>query len=436
MKKFYSLLMAGAVSVSAFASEGTIRQTVTPPHSRAQHGLFSKTEKIDASKRKVQGIRKADGTTSLDGEWTFLVMDWYFEDSDIATKEIKFVATVVGNGITFTDPTGEEMDLIGVVTPAEQKITFNKEFVGMKDGDYIFQNPFIYDYDYNGPVYQSIDAYYNIEGDMLVFNGDYYGIFWSAYTSSSGLTGNRGPINGFDFILAQQPIEGTWTPMGKALFADGWVLPGFGINQMENKYEVALERNSANENLYRLVNPYKSGPAAQSNESETTGYIIFDVTDPNHVVFKFSDAGFALPQAGITSFYAYNYLSVLYFMNLDLTIPEIIDILGDSIPYTTFKDGVVSVSEIGSSGPDTRFGYANAALWGLFWTDEKTDEAANMTAQIIFPGADAVETIFGDENGEVEAVYYNLQGMKVSNPEAGQILIKRQGGNISKIIVR
>lgn len=39
-----------------------------------------------------------------------------------------------------------------------------------------------------------------------------------------------------------------------------------------------------------------------------------------------------------------------------------------------------------------------------------------------------------DVNAPVE--YYNLQGMRVANPEAGQLVIKRQGKTVSKIVVR
>lgn len=43
-------------------------------------------------------------------------------------------------------------------------------------------------------------------------------------------------------------------------------------------------------------------------------------------------------------------------------------------------------------------------------------------------------TVDTDENAPVE--YFNLQGMKVSNPTAGQLLIKRQGGTVTKVLVK
>ena len=39
-----------------------------------------------------------------------------------------------------------------------------------------------------------------------------------------------------------------------------------------------------------------------------------------------------------------------------------------------------------------------------------------------------------DENAPVE--YFNLQGIRVANPEAGQLLIKKQGAKAQKLIIR
>ena len=45
-----------------------------------------------------------------------------------------------------------------------------------------------------------------------------------------------------------------------------------------------------------------------------------------------------------------------------------------------------------------------------------------------------VEGITVDENAPVK--YFNLQGVEVANPEAGQLVIKKQGSKAEKMIVR
>lgn len=58
---------------------------------------------------------------------------------------------------------------------------------------------------------------------------------------------------------------------------------------------------------------------------------------------------------------------------------------------------------------------------------EKTLPFSNETSAIESIGAD-------DENAPVE--YFNIQGMRVSEPAAGQLLIRRQGSKVSKVIIR
>ena len=44
--------------------------------------------------------------------------------------------------------------------------------------------------------------------------------------------------------------------------------------------------------------------------------------------------------------------------------------------------------------------------------------------------------VIADSDVNAPFEYYNLQGMRVANPEAGQLVIKRQGKTVSKIVVR
>lgn len=44
------------------------------------------------------------------------------------------------------------------------------------------------------------------------------------------------------------------------------------------------------------------------------------------------------------------------------------------------------------------------------------------------------DIVSGDENAPVE--YYNLQGVRINEPAAGQVVIRRQGSKVAKIIVR
>ena len=50
-------------------------------------------------------------------------------------------------------------------------------------------------------------------------------------------------------------------------------------------------------------------------------------------------------------------------------------------------------------------------------------------------GSSAIENVIdNDDNAPVE--YYNLQGVRINEPAAGQVVIRRQGSKVSKVVVR
>ncbi|MCH5217529.1 MAG: hypothetical protein J1F07_03085 [Muribaculaceae bacterium] len=232
-----------------------------------------------------------------------------------------------------------------------------------------------------------------------------------------------------------------WTDVGDATFVDGWLMPGFGFDQYYNRYEVPLQQNAAVKSRYRLVNPYKSGPLAYYNESTADGYIVFDVADPDHVVFEPTETGFSYPAFGITEFYVSNQLGMTAAQNPDLSVAEIIADPRFEIPYTTYRKGVVALNFIRKSGGelvyDANYGYQGHPTGGFGWLIDGVP--ADMTSLIIFPGLDSGDVI--EENGvdaieadSSEAGYYTLDGRRVMRPAPGSILIERRASSIRKIL--
>lgn len=79
---------------------------------------------------------------------------------------------------------------------------------------------------------------------------------------------------------------------------------------------------------------------------------------------------------------------------------------------------------------------AATSAWG---EKEKYPEYFKLVKDIPFAsddqsGIDSIVTDTVDENAPVE--YYNLQGLRINEPAAGQIVIRRQGSKVSKILVR
>lgn len=66
------------------------------------------------------------------------------------------------------------------------------------------------------------------------------------------------------------------------------------------------------------------------------------------------------------------------------------------------------------------------------FTAKAGSDALNFTLHYKVVGDDS--SVSGIEAADAPAVYYNMQGMPVANPEVGQIYIKRQGDKVIKVI--
>jgi len=222
-----------------------------------------------------------------------------------------------------------------------------------------------------------------------------------------------------------------WVSVGKARFQDGWIAPKYNINQSENIYEVELQRSKDDENVYRLVNPYAKGsgsPVAEKNTASGLGYIQFDVSDPEHVLFTPVSCGFGDRLSA--EYYLYNTLAYGCYM-LDTDPESLINMMGDALNATTFKDGVISLPF-----GDACLGIVGNVWGGYKWTDEN-NQRLDMTARIWFPGASSVITVSEDLTVDnVAPEYYSIDGVRLDNPCPGQLVIVREGNRTYKTVIR
>lgn len=408
--------------------------------------------------KRVKAVKKVsenDDEPTIEGTWEFTFGDYYMEDSHSFGKAYKvdYLATLQGNFVTFTDQSDAEEPMVAELDETAGTLTFARQYV-REDRFiflpfYIFQEPFVFNTLTNQMDFQSIVAKYDAEGGTITFEPE-NGMAWIAYgdklgtdeidmgfacdlegavQTSAGSGGNSGTID-------------DWMDAGKAVFMDGWVLPAYGINQWDERYwyEVDLQQSESNKKLYRLVNPYKSGPVASQNPYQGDGYLTFDVTDPEHVLINpyKESAGWANPSAKITEFYPYNALVFTHnYTGLDYA--HIIAALDEeTIAYTKFKDGVVSLGYVDYEENgltqreyDANFGYQLDVNGGANWGSGAN--APDMSAKIFLPEAGAgVEGVTIDSDNS-KPVYFNLNGQRVENPENGIFIVKK-GSQVKKVI--
>ncbi len=220
---------------------------------------------------------------------------------------------------------------------------------------------------------------------------------------------------------------------GKAIFYDGWVLPGFGANPEEYPVEVDIERSVQHPTQYRLVNPYPVGYLEVNEGSPEPGYIVFDISSPDFVVVRtgYQSGFYEKSTWGMGNFYFYNLEGLLVAEYEALGQPKTNDEikqLREKEGYTcsSYADGVVIIK-------NCLFGYDQNPYAGGLWN--VAGEPVEMTAKIILPeGATVgIESTEVDTKAPVE--YFNLQGLKVQNPATG-IYIRRQGKNVEKVYIK
>lgn len=243
------------------------------------------------------------------------------------------------------------------------------------------------------------------------------------------------------FILEEFQFDPEdWTEAGIAGFMDAWWAPVFGNPQtgqqlITTPYDVPLYRSKSRVNRYLLLDPY--GPTTpfaqyQINVDESKeGYLVFDIayTSESNIVF-FEPFVYSLTmddeKDGIGQYYCYNIESLYYFIygnNLDNIEPLFLDRGMDVSYFEESERKVYIYNPVFDELPQSTF----ASPLGF----------TNMPGGYInLPeNFDSVESIIGEEtNGPIE--YYNLQGVRILNPTAGQLIIKRQGNKATKLIVR
>lgn len=390
----------------------------------------------------LEGFQKYNGEAiPISGEYIVSIGDWYFQDGIGSYTDYATIEENEGT-ITISCPSFVT-DVVAEYDAETGTITFNATDFGAVSGGYYMRfTPFYWE---DEIIDESWSATYDSRFGTITTDPD-HGLSWEAYGDEDYAV-FLGYFNIFDLeglvkdsSADVDPDEG-WTYIGDATFMDGWVLPLFDVDQTnpENWYKVPVQQNDANSNVFRLVDPYKYGYAADYNQCTKTGYIQFDVTDPDHVVFAAVQSGFAFPAAGVTEFYCMNQLgSIAGYYDIDPA--ELVDILGDVIPYTTFKNGVVtlSVEEIdGKIEYDACFGYQGNPYAGTYWRDENNTQLY-MVTKIDLSAIDGLTGVSEIVNNAqtAPARFFNLQGIEIAHPAAGQVVIKKEGNNVTKQIAR
>lgn len=213
-----------------------------------------------------------------------------------------------------------------------------------------------------------------------------------------------------------------WTDCGMAEYTDG-MLQDMISNIPSQTTRCMMQQSKDNPDRYRLVNPY-SGlaeyAALNKGHEDHNHFIYIDAADPECIYVEESPIGMESSQYGLMRISSY----VQYFLDCGSDLEECKELeLGAII-----DNGVMTFPE--EAMIFSMMKYDNGDWWttnseGL--TSIKLPEGFNFAA--------GVEGITADDS-DAPVEYYNLQGMRVANPAAGQVYIRRAGPKVTKEIAR
>lgn len=300
--------------------------------------------------------------------------------------------------------------------------TFAPEGVKFNDGTTGYVGGWLYDSPYTLLFFSTPSLFPQSRG--YAFN--YYNIFYQLeelFPMAGAFTFN----------------ESEWNNIGTSKFFDGWFAgPLLDLEYSpENEYDVVTYQNKENPGQFLLYKPYgpqsiAADPQVQINETPNAeGYIFIDATDPDCVLVRPNVYSGVTCKAifdsscmvELTSYEGIQY----YFDEMDIE-----DIVAEAEQWedelsTMSEEGVITI-------PRCRFGYVPTLEDENYWIVGNGDVTPlEMRAVITLPAA-GIGSISSDVNAPVK--YYNLQGVEISNPKAGDIVIKKQGTKSSKILAK
>lgn len=201
-------------------------------------------------------------------------------------------------------------------------------------------------------------------------------------------------------------------------FYEGTVSAGYGLDPID--YDVTVQRNKTNNNLYRIVNPYTNGGWSHASDDEIchegNHYFYINATDPNKVYVEAGATGLSLGEGSIMT------TSRAYFEK-----------------YYDFTNTGAVFGTMDANGLITLDG--NAVLFSLQANPGLTYYVGDASTKLQLPenrdlaGISEIANDAIDANAPVE--YYNLQGMRILNVENNPgLYIRKQGNTTSKVYMK
>jgi hypothetical protein len=249
----------------------------------------------------------------------------------------------------------------------------------------------------------------------------------------AGLDEDGNLVCGNVFQFFYQPDESSnWKSIGTGTYRDGLVSDLSGVssstldalNSIMNPNTVEIEENVNIPGYIRVLNPYKKDTNFVNSNyvnvyTDKDYYLYMILNDNMPISVEFSCPGVDVYGYGIGTFGSLSY----YYTSLGEDVPE------DCLATWDKENRKITFPEYSMIGSFPYF------YDGVFMT---TNQEGKFT--LVLPEGysvtSGVDNIVSDSNENAPVEYFNLQGARIENPTAGQLVIRRQGGVSTKMIVK
>lgn len=261
-------------------------------------------------------------------------------------------------------------------------------------------------------------AKYNItrEDDVIFFPPGCMMYMWPDATSSYAkpgqwVTSYGAKYSGYLILPGKTADEQEWKELGKGLMRDGFLYSFINPAVEAITTDVTVLENTRMPGKYKLLSPFRYVSA----DSED---LIINAEDPDFVRIYEQNTGIGFTSGGEDwgKMWCYSFNSLYNFPTLDALIAS-----GYEDINITLSDNTIWIP-------------ARAIVFYFPKISEVNyyDNEDAVDSYIILPDPSSVESLVDDGAAEVE--YYTLQGVRVTAPVPGDLVIERRGSVARKII--
>jgi len=202
-----------------------------------------------------------------------------------------------------------------------------------------------------------------------------------------------------------------WKLLGEGTFSGDVYFDTFG--QTPKDYKVNVYESNTEDGLYRVENPLKGLYAALKFQGNSPNWCL-DAADPKNVHLDMASSGI---NGGDED-------GLYYAISESMTYTD---------PSACHDNLKITLTE---SNDNITFTFPTHSLLLYASTAKQLYYGNSTEVKLVVPvKSSAVKDII-DTDVDAPVEFYNLQGQRIVKAEAGQIVIRRQGASVSKIIVK